>query len=115
MALPGVPSGAIRRNRANIEPGQTAFVGDLRFGPGQLLPAGTAEYQVTGFYLFDAESEEKFGVSGFPYSFTVAVGTSKKDIQDLLEGIADEVTEEGDLSAAYDRSGTNFLWYTMGL
>lgn len=76
------------RNRANIEPGQTAYVGNLRFGPGQLLPEGTVEYQVKGFYALDPDEGGPRGVKGIPYSITVPVGTSRNDVQEAVALLA---------------------------
>ena len=73
------------RNRANISEGQSAWVGDLRFGPNQLLPEGTVEYQVKGWFYLDEEERWDREVKGIGYSFTVPVGTSRKDIQELAE------------------------------
>lgn len=86
------------RNRANIEQGQRAWVGDLEFGPGQLLPPGTVEYQVTGWTALDPSeyfrsvnpATGKSGiVKGVPYSITVPVGTSKADVQEAAELVAE--------------------------
>lgn len=76
------------RSRANIEPGQTAYVGNLRFGPGQLLPEGTVEYQVKGWYELDPDEGGPPGAKGIPYSFPVEVGTSRADIQEAVALIA---------------------------
>src|ERR1035438_4701583 len=75
------------RNRANIEQGQVAYVGDLRFGPGQLLPPGTVEYQVKGFAGLDAGEAAAAGVKGIPYSITVPVGTPKSVILDAVDAV----------------------------
>lgn len=76
---------AIRRYRANIEPDQAAYVGDLRFFPGQLLPIGTLEYQVNGWIEFDPGEGQPLGVKGLRYSITVPVGSSKSGIEEAVE------------------------------
>lgn len=73
------------RNRANTEPDQAAYVGDLRFGPGQLLPAGTVEYQVHGWIDLEPGEGQPRGVKGMRYSVTVPAGTSKAGIEEMVE------------------------------
>jgi hypothetical protein len=79
----------VARNRANITPDQSAYVGDLRFGPGQLLPVGTVEYQVYGWHDLDPGEGQPKGVTGLVYSITVPVGTSKADIEEAIFAFAE--------------------------
>lgn len=79
---------ADKRYRANIEQGQSAYVGNLRFGPGQLLPVGTVEYQIKGFYELEPGEGQPAGVRGIPYSITVPVGTSRADIAEAILTLA---------------------------
>ena len=82
------------RNRANIEPGQTAYVGNLRFGPGQLLPPGTVEYQVKGWRELDPSEQWQGGPTGVAYSFTVPVGTTRADVQEMADVVVEFAVEE---------------------
>jgi hypothetical protein len=77
------------RNRANINSDQTAYVGDLRFGPGQLLPVGTVEYQVYGYETLEPGQGQPRGVKGLVYSITVPVGTSKADIEEAISAFVE--------------------------
>lgn len=71
------------RNRANIDEGQSAYVGNIRFGPRQLLPQGTTQYEVKGWYQLDSDETWRGGPKGIAYSFTVEVGTSRADVEEM--------------------------------
>lgn len=98
MPPPPIVSNPRPRNRANITPDQSAYVGDLRFGPGQLLPVGTVEYQVNGWYDLEPGQGQPRGVKGIPYSITVPVGTSKNDIEEAVNAFAELALADPDFN-----------------
>lgn len=86
----GVPfGGENKRYRANITPDQSAYIGNLRFGPGQLLPVGSVEYQVYGWHDLDPGEGQPDGVKGLVYSITVPVGTSRAEIEEAVFAFAE--------------------------
>lgn len=86
------------RNRANITPDQVAIVGDLRFGPGQLLPVGTIEYQINGWIELEPGQGQPRGVKGIPYSITVPVGTGKADIEEAVSAFEELALADPDFN-----------------
>lgn len=84
------------RNRANVTSDQSAYVGDLKFLPGQLLPAGTVEYQVYGWYDLEPGEGQPRGVKGLVYSLTVPVGTSRSDIEEAVFAFKENALDDPD-------------------